>query len=72
MKTIEQILRLSKNPHYKLNEAETQALLRWRETQSVGKNKKGFDKVKGGFQKHETEENIVEMEDDAKQVKENK
>jgi len=59
MKTIEQLIKLSKNPHYQLTDEETKALEQWRESQSFqNKDKKRnnpeFKKDTGNFKKHDT------------------
>ena len=58
MKTIDQILSLSTNPHYNLSEEELDMLLDHQEKQYKNKNKKNeksFKKETGSFKKHESE-----------------
>lgn len=57
MKTIEQIIALTKNPHYKLSDEELNILLN-HQNEQYSKNKKSdasFKKATGSFKKHETD-----------------
>jgi hypothetical protein len=57
MKTIEQILALSKNPHYTLTKEELAILEAYRieKLELNRKNDKDFIKVKSTFKKHKTD-----------------
>ena len=60
-KTIEQIIQLSKNPHYQLDEEETERLREYNQGSNV-KNKNILGVHESNVPKHETDMEIIQPE----------